>query len=152
MIERVCIGCGVTFQTPYFQKKKCQPKCGRTTAYANKARTDIRAKHEIKFLAVDGEADTTVPGDPYVLLSVGSETLHKGGEVLTHHDIFPFLWEEFLKYPNHAFVGYFLGYDFSQWLKSISLHEAKMLFTAEGIAKRARTKSGGNHQPFPVYI
>jgi hypothetical protein len=104
-------------------------------------------------MAVDGEADTTVAGDPYVLLSVGSEVLHKGGEVLTHRDIFPFLWEQHLSYPDYTFVGYFLGYDFSQFLKSISLHEAKMLFTAEGIAKRVRKgEASKNTVPWPVYI
>jgi hypothetical protein len=73
---------------------------------------------------------------------------------LTHREIFPFLWEQHLKHPNHAFVGYFLGYDFSQWLKSISLHEAKMLFTAEGIAKRQRKGDSAsvNPVPWPVYI
>lgn len=108
--------------------------------------------HDVKFLAVDGEADTTIHGDPYVLLSVGTESLHKEGGVLTHREIFPFLWKQFLKHPHHAFVGYFLGYDFSQWVKSFTLHEAQSLFTAEGIAKRQRTKSGGNRKPFPVYV
>jgi hypothetical protein len=114
----------------------------------------VRLEHAVKFLAVDGEADTTVPGDPYVLLSVGSESLHKEGGVLTHRDIFPFLWEQHLKHPNHAFVGYFLGYDFSQWLKTLSLHEAKMLFTKEGIAARQRKgeQAGKNTVPWPVYV
>lgn len=152
MIERVCVGCGKIFVPNNTLTQRCKKNCGRKSVHANRARTNARAEHSVKFLAVDGEADTTVPGDPYVLLSVGSESLHKDGEALSHRDIFPFLWEQHLKYPNHAFVGYFLGYDFSQWLKSISLHEAKMLFTAEGIAKRQRKNSGGNPIPFPVRI
>lgn len=152
MIERVCTGCGKTFETDNLRKQVCKKNCGRTSVNKNKGRTAIRREHVVKFLAVDGEADTTVDGDPYVLLSVGSESLHKEGEALTHHDVFPFLWEQYLKHPNHAFVGYFLGYDFSQWLKSITLHEARMLFTAEGIAKRQRKNSGGNTMPFPVRI
>lgn len=154
MIERTCTGCGNTFNTNDLRKTKCRKDCGRTSAAKHKARTQYRMEHVVKFLAVDGEADTTVDGDPYVLLSVGTESLHKGGERLTHRDVFPFLWEQHLKHPNHAFVGYFLGYDFSQWLKSISLHEAKMLFTAEGIAKRQRKGDGANQNPvpWPVYI
>lgn len=151
-MERVCVGCGKDFTATTPRQTKCKKNCRRTSANANRTRTVSRALHEVKFLAVDGEADTTIPGDPYVLLSVGSEALHKDGKALTHHDVFPFLWEQHLKHPRHAFVGYFLGYDFSQWLKSLDLHEAKMLFTSEGQAKRKRTKSGGNHQPFPVYI
>jgi hypothetical protein len=108
----------------------------------------------VKFLAVDGEADTTVDGDPYVLLSVGDKSLHRSGKALTHRDVFPFLWEQFQANPDHAFVGYFLGYDFSQWLKSLSLHEAKMLFTAEGIAARQRKGEAAskNSVPWPVYV
>lgn len=154
MIERTCSGCGNPFQTNDLRKTKCRKDCGRTSADKHKARTQFRMDHVVKFLAVDGEADTTVDGDPYVLLSVGSESLHREGARLTHRDIFPFLWEQHLKHPNHAFVGYFLGYDFSQWLKSISLHEAKMLFTAEGIAKRQRKGEAAstNPVPWPVYI
>lgn len=152
MIERQCIGCGTTFTTENLRKKRCKDNCARSNDRKNHARKAFSLAHEVQFLAVDGEADTTVAGDPYVLLSVGSVPLHKGGEALTHRDIFPFLWEQYLKNPNHAFVGYFLGYDFSQWLKSISLHEAKMLFTAEGIAKRQRKDSGSNPVPFPVRI
>jgi len=152
MYERNCDGCGTEFATANVRKKRCKPNCGRSSASINRARANRSAAHEVKFLAVDGEADTTIEGDPYVLLSVGSEVLHRNGERLTHHDIFPFLWEQHLSYPGYTFVGYFLGYDFSQWLKSITLHEANMLFTAKGIAKRARTKSGKNTQPFPVYV
>lgn len=153
MYERVC-ECGTAFETANSRKKRCRPNCGRTSASRNKVRDVRREVHDVRFMAVDGEADTTVEGDPYVLLSVGSEVLHKGGEVLTHHEIFPFLWEQHLSYPDYAFVGYFLGYDFSQFLKSISLHEAKMLLTPEGIAKRARRGEGAskNAVPWPVYI
>lgn len=149
MIERKCIGCGNDFTTTDLRRRKCKKDCGRTTSARNRARTRTRKEHDIPFLAVDGEADTTQPGDPYVLLSVGSESLHTGGGRLTHREVFPFLWEQFLRHPRHAFVGYFLGYDFAQWLKSISQHEAKMLFTAEGIAKRQRKD---RPFPWPVYI
>lgn len=154
MIERVCVGCGNSFKPNSPLKTRCKKNCGRTSAQANQARARVRAEHIVKFLAVDGEADTTILGDPYVLLSVGSESLHKEGKALTHRDVFPFLWEQHLKHPNHAFVGYFLGYDFSQWLKSLRLHEAKMLFTAEGIAKRQRKgeAAGKNTVPWPVYV
>lgn len=153
MHERKCDGCGTDFTTTNLRKRRCKPNCGRTTASTNRARAARAAEHSVRFLAVDGEADTTVEGDPYVLLSVGSEVLHKNGGMLTHHEIFPFLWEQHLSYPGYAFVGYFLGYDFSQFLKSISLHEAKMLFTTEGIAKRQRKGDvGKNTVPWPVYI
>lgn len=154
MIERVCVGCGKKFVPNNSLTIRCKKNCGRNSVHANRARTLLRVEHNVKFLAVDGEADTTIDGDPYVLLSVGSESLHRDGKALSHRDIFPFLWEQHLKHPNHAFVGYFLGYDFSQWLKSLSLHEAKMLFTAEGIAARKRKGDAAskNSVPWPVYV
>lgn len=152
MFKLVCIGCGDTFTAADLRKKRCKKDCGRTEASRHRTRKIARIEHDVQFMAVDGEGDTTQPGDPYVLLSVGDESLHRDGKRLTHHDIFPFLWQQYLKHPHHAFIGYFLGYDFSQWLKSISLHEAKMLFTAEGIAKRRRKNSGSNPIPFPVRI
>jgi hypothetical protein len=85
----------------------------------------------------------------YVLLSVGDQALHRDGKTLTHEDIFPFLYEQFAEHPNAAFVGYFLGYDFAQWLKSIPESKAWMLLHKEGIAMR-QPRNADIPFPWPV--
>jgi hypothetical protein len=47
---------------------------------------------------------------------------------------------------------FFGEYDFTNWLKGLPEERARMLLTGEGIAKRARRKSGRNPTPFPVYV
>jgi len=169
---KTCIGCGVQFESAKFTQKRCnrscRPKRGeRTTESQHGARKSKQLKHDIEFIAVDGEgvdADEwvqewvdqgegyaeevtrKVPGHHYVLLSVGDQTLHKDGAILTHREIFPFLYEQFEANPNAAFVGYFLGYDFAQWLKSLSGFAAWSLLHKDGIARRQPTNE---EIPFP---
>ena len=144
----ICI-CGVEF-TPRnkghrYHAPECRPKSPRVAGRYSAAPT--------RFIAVDGEGVTDPDGSHrYVVLSVGSVSLHKDGSSLDHWDIFPFLWRQYVLNPDAAFVGYYLTYDFSQWLKSLPEHEARMLLTDDGIASRQRKNSGGNPTPFPVYI
>jgi hypothetical protein len=84
----------------------------------------------------------------YVLLSVGDESVENtfGLDIV---EIFEFLWSVYQKHKNAIFVGFFLGYDFDQWLKTLPYGRAKYLLTAEGIAKRQR-KVHPELGPFPV--
>lgn len=116
------------------------------------ARADARAENEIEFISVDGEGETVDGEHRYVLLSVGDRSLDRGGEPLTHRDIFPFLWECFEENPKAAFVGFFLAYDFTMWVRSLPESRGLRLFDPQCIAARARTKSGPNRTPFPVEI
>lgn len=52
--------------------------------------------------------------------------------------------------PFAAYVGFYLGYDFTMWLRDLPRNRAHMLLSNEGIALRKRIKSGQNHLPFPV--
>jgi len=81
---------------------------------------------------------------------VGTESLHKHGDPLHHRDIFPFLWEQYK--PDTAYVGFFLGYDFTMWLRSLTDERARRLLSAAGKASRARINSGQNTTPFPVFV
>jgi hypothetical protein len=102
-------------------------------------------------VGVDGEGVTLDDGTHrYILLSVGDQSLYRGGEDLRWYDQFSFLYDCFLERPNAAYVGFFLGYDFTHWIKSLSEDRAKMLLTVEGRASRQRNRSGGNNIPFPV--
>jgi len=105
----------------------------------------------VQFIGVDGEGINLTTGEHrYVMLSVGDETLWNGGKELTHRDIFPFLWEQYEANPHACFVGFFLGYDFTLWLKSLPEQSAYMLF--QGADLRKRSSSGKNPTPFPVYV
>lgn len=167
MYTKTCTGCGGEFETPTFRKQKCKPGCGRNS---NAARTVKNDEHVVRFVAVDGEGINTVrystewvenedgfseeieirePSHEYVMLSVGDQTLHRDGESLEHDEIFAFLYEQFLENQDAAFVGFFLGYDFTQWLKSLSDYEGWALLTKDGIARRTPTKEEARF-PWPV--
>jgi hypothetical protein len=107
---------------------------------------------DIQFIGVDGEGVTRPDGKhEYNLLSVGSRSLyHDDGSVLTWYDIIPFLWDCFTDNPEAIYVGFYLGYDFTHWVRGLPENRARMLLTSEGIALRKRTRSGGNRVPFPV--
>lgn len=101
-----------------------------------------------EFICVDGEGVTLDDGThQYVMLGIGQDQIINP-DGLHHDEIFRFLWAH-RKPGKVAYTGFFLGYDFIQWLRSISEHEATMLLTIQGKAARQRHKSP---IPFPVYI
>jgi len=135
-------------------------KCGlwawqhRTRDRANNGHGTRTRRELTTFIGIDGEGVARADGShDYVLLTVGDECLrHDGPGRLTWREIFPFLYECFEKDPHAAYVGFYLGYDFTQWLRTLPRDRAKMLFSKEGIAKRRRKQSGKNPRPFPVHI
>lgn len=170
MFLKKCASCDAPFQTAVFRQRKCTPECGRDRSKRQReqeAREKAREEHDVEFIAVDGEGSNRVvwamdwddDGEEitvekviheYVLLSVGDKSLHKNGEALNHEDIFEFLWEQYLEHPRAAFVGFFLGYDFTLWLKSLPVHSARALLTKEGIARRKPPKGSSRVAPWPV--
>jgi hypothetical protein len=150
-MRKTCLGCGNEFETEFSFQQRCKRRCGRTSAEKNRTRSIRRDTHDITFVGVDGEGINKPDGSHwYVLLSVGDKSLHKDGARLTWEDIFPFLYEQFLANPTAAYVGYFLGYDFTQWLRDLPENRARYLLDEQYIAKRQRVLSGGNTVPFPV--
>jgi hypothetical protein len=83
----------------------------------------------------------------YVLLGVGDRQI-ENPDGLTWEECFEFLWSEFAT-GQVAYVGFFLGYDFIQMLRTLRVERARMLLTAEGRAKR-RPRSDKLRMPFPV--
>jgi len=144
MIPLQCERCGKRFVAPNRQRKLCES--------CRKSRDHHGENGPIEFIGVDGEGVTRPDGKhEYVLLSVGDKSLyHPDGRELTWYDIIPFIWECFLEKPDAAFVGFYLGYDFTHWLKGLPEERARILLTTEGIALRKRERSGGNRVPFPV--
>src|SRR5690349_21114476 len=74
----------------------------------------------IKFVGVDGEGMTVNDKHAYVLFGVGEEQI-SDPEGLSYSDIFPFLYGIHARNGgrNTAYVGFFLGYDFTQIFKTL---------------------------------
>lgn len=146
---RQCPTCGADV-VGHWRKKYCSRPCAHS-ATNQSARARKRAEFVQEFVGVDGEGVNLPDGSHrYVMLSCGQETLFNV-DGLTYREILPFLYGCFLNNDERlAYVGFYLGYDFTHWFKDISEHEATMLFTPTGIAARQRRE--GPPMPFPVYI
>lgn len=151
MYARTC-RCGTEFETENYQQKKCKKNCGRINARKHTARNERAAKNDYEFVGVDGEGVDRPDGShDYVMLSVGDKTLTNEGYHLTLESIFQFLYDQFLERRNAIFVGFFLGYDYIQWLKMLPQDRAELLLTDKGIEKRkSQRKSRLNPTPDPV--
>jgi hypothetical protein len=103
----------------------------------------------VRFKAIDGEGFTDEDGvHRYKLLGVGQEQI-SNNRGLDWDETLDFLYSHYEK--GTAFVGFFLGYDFTQWFKNLSEERARMLLTVEGRAKRQRkVKSKTPIAPHPV--
>lgn len=171
-----CAGCDATFDyNPSTPNKKyhsdgCRKSSRvRDTKSANGAKHKRAEDHDVEFIAVDGEGVTRMEYvevwseeeqdfvmmlqkvHHYVLLSVGDQSLHHDGAPLRHDEVFEFLYQQKLDHPNAAFVGFFLGYDFSQWLKSMPASRGNSLFHPTGIKLR-QPRNENQRFPFPVYV
>lgn len=101
---------------------------------------------------MDSEGIGRGPKHRAVLLGVGKEhyiarDLSKG---LQWQEVFEFLYKQYERSPNAVFVGFYLGYDFNQWLSTLVAERARLLFTAEGRSKRLMTGVKGRRKMFPV--
>jgi hypothetical protein len=74
----------------------------------------------------------------YEMLTVGDQTLGKRGEELKPAEVFEFLYSHFEDNQDKkkAYVGFFLSYDFTMWLRNMSERHARALLTKEGKERR----------------
>ena len=110
----------------------------------------LDVRKPLTFIGVDGEGVGRWRDHKYVLLGIGSKQIEDSGG-LQLNDIFSFLWDQFLLDRHAVYAGFYLGYDFTQWLKQLPKDRAWYLFSQQGIAKRRRLRSGSNPTPFPVH-
>jgi hypothetical protein len=99
------------------------------------------------FLCLDGEGVTVNGRHDYVLFGIGDDQIEDttiGGLGFT--DIMPFLYEHYVKGQTNP--GFYLGYDFTQWFKTLPEERAWRLLTKEGQASRRHTRPG--LPPHPV--
>jgi hypothetical protein len=121
----------------------------------NTARTDWRddnpATERIEFVGVDGEGITLPDGTHrYVLLGIGDKQI-SNPLGLTFRECFQFLWDNKRRNSRPtAYVGFFLGYDFTQMFRTLREDRARMLLTKQGQDVRKPRKDSGRFQPFPV--
>jgi len=105
----------------------------------------------VQFHAIDGEGVTDDEGNHYyVLLGIGQEQIANPAG-LSWNEVLSFLWEHYSD-GKHAYSGFYLGYDFTEWLASLPEDRAQSLFSPIGKAKRLRkVKSRLGETHFPVY-
>lgn len=142
----ICGDCGNEFKPRAKTHKYC---CRRKTD--NSTRERSRKVQPAHFVGVDGEGVTDADGTHrYVLLSVGTESLTRDGEHLAWGDVFRFVYDHHGRNPDSVYVGFYLAYDFTQWLRTLPAERAARLLTIPGMASRKRKGSHGNPVPFSV--
>lgn len=122
-------------------------------AYRATGKHDINKSHHPvgvdSFMAIDGEGETVNGVHRYVLLGAGQDQIEDSSG-LHWRDCIEFLYSHFQ--PKQANVGFFLGYDFTQMLKTLPENRARALLTIEGKEAR-RSKSPKMHGKFlPVDV
>lgn len=138
--SRLCISCHEPFIPLDMRQIRCRHNCQR----------DFKRTRPVTFVGVDGEG---LGSDPsvYVLLGCGDKQI-ENPEGLSWKECFQFLYTRYMELggakSNVAFVGFFLGYDFTQILKTLPEERARMLLTEVGQAKRKHRIKG--KQPHPV--
>lgn len=114
---------------------------GKNTHHPRKSETSV------SFVGVDGEGMNVNGTHRYVLLGVGEQQIENPAG-LSWTDTFEFLYRQYR--PSTAFVGFFLGYDFTQVFKTLPEDKAWMLLTSEGRALRRHRIEGKT--PHPVRL
>lgn len=96
-----------------------------------------RKAKDIRFIGVDGEGENVKGDHRYVLFGVGEKQIEDSSG-LDFADVFDFLYAEHAANGarDTAYVGFFLGYDFTQIFKTLPEDRARMLLSKEGIALR----------------
>lgn len=113
-----------------------------------------RTEHVLTFIPVDGEghkvtdADGNITDHYYDQLACGDDILTAvpGRPYLEWWEIFEFLYSHYEKNPMAVFVGFFLGYDFDQWLRRLPWDRARKLITSQGKDER-KLRNKRNNRP-----
>lgn len=100
-----------------------------------------------KVISVDGEGyfNTEQSSHFYDIFSVGDETISGNGWALQPHQVFGLLRSVTIRELENGitpiFVGYFLNYDFTQWLRYCDEYQLKRLYNRDG-----RTHAGSKNK------
>lgn len=107
------------------------------------------------FIGIDGEGINLPNGEHrYVMLSIGNDPkdtiVDKNG--LHWTQILDHLYSYFLRNNrrNVAYVGFYLGYDFDRWLRTMPQERVWKLITTEGQKLREKKMPNGRIRTYPV--
>lgn len=109
-----------------------------------------RSHHEtgtVDFIGVDGEGIYVDGVHRYVLFGVGDQQIEDENG-LEWTDILAFLYKFYQ--PRVAFTGFYLGYDFDQWIKTMPEKKAERLLTSEGRESRKSKSKNLHSKVLPV--
>lgn len=82
-----------------------------------------------------------------MLLGIGDFQVEFQDGLRDLNQVFDPLYQQFLTEPERIFCGFYLGYDWNMWFRTLPRERAWYLLTDEGIRKRTRRQSP---VPFPV--
>jgi hypothetical protein len=109
-----------------------------------------------EFIAVDSEGITSKRyGHRAVLVGVGEiqRVARDTNRGLQWKETFEFLYECFKLNPRAAYVGFYLSYDFNQWLRSLPADKAWYLISKAGRASRRMTDRSAKRRMYhPVRV
>lgn len=108
----------------------------RSSHTARAAKRRAVRQSPLIFHCVDGEGQEIDGEHRYVLLGVGEDQISDPNG-LEWERIFSFLYSKY-ETGGHAYTGFFLGYDFAQWLKGIDEYKGRRLLLPAERAKRRR--------------
>lgn len=108
----------------------------RTSHTARTARRKEARNEPLTFVCVDGEGADIDGEHRYVLLGVGDDQV-SDPHGLSWDQVFEFLYSRF-RTGSVAYTGFFLGYDFTQWLRTLPEYQARRLLDSKERAKRKR--------------
>lgn len=99
-----------------------------------------------EFVGVDSEGIGQGKDHRAVLLGVGGDRAGQYENTTGLHwsEAFNHLYEQYRQRPHSAYVGFYLGYDFNEWLKSLPETAAWRLLTEKG--KASRLVPGGDNK------
>src|SRR6266702_6525105 len=135
----------------YAQDEKSVQQIRRGAGNGHHARNLRRDNHDVTFMAVDGEGTGDGSDHRYVLLRAGTGEALENAKGIRWWQAFDYLYSHYR--PDVAYVGYFLGYDFTQILKTLPWDRVAALLKEDDktykLRQRTRSKS---RIPFPVEI
>lgn len=116
-------------------------KDGRSSGTINGRGKSHHATGTINFVCVDGEGIRVGDEHRYVLLGIGDDQIENENG-LQWHEILEFLYAHYQK--GTAYCGFYLGYDFDRWLRTMPEKKVERLLTHEGREAR-KSKSENLH-------
>lgn len=113
--------------------------------------TDQKSHHSVGtkgFICVDGEGINLPNGEHrYVLFGVGQDQI-ENEKGLGWNEILEFLYSKYRR--GYAFVGFYLGYDFDRWLRTMPEKKVERLLTSEGRESRKSSSPNLHSRVLPV--